>query len=287
MRRTLLEIPIPLIHLTLPIYAYGFMLMLGFIAGIFVARQRARSVGVDPDLLTDLGVYAVLGGVVGARALFVVLNWREFAARPLDLIRIDKGGLVFYGGLVTASALILWVLWRKKVPVAKVMDIIAPSVALGLAFGRVGCFMNGCCYGKRCDPNWALAVRFPRTLDAQGKIDGSPVFQKQLDEGLRTLTDDKALPVHPAQLYSAGLDLVLFFVITMFYSYRVRDGDVAVFFCTLYPVVRFLLECIREDVPRYGPGLSVAQMISIAGLVVFGLWFLIRRCSATAPRPEA
>lgn len=151
---------------------YGLMLMAGFLLAIWWATRRAAKSGGNPDVILNCGFIALIAGVVGCRVMYVAHYWDQFAARggPLDIffavIDVRKGGLEFYGGFILASLLVpAWLKFREKVSLRWYMDILAPSAALGLAIGRVGCFLNGCCYGGVCQEPWA--VRFPFGSPAQ------------------------------------------------------------------------------------------------------------------------
>jgi phosphatidylglycerol:prolipoprotein diacylglycerol transferase len=155
---------IPGIHWDVP--GYGLMLMVGLFVAIWWAARRALRSGGNPDVILNCGFIAIIGGVVGSRAMYVIHYWDQFRTHGNFLqvawavIDVSKGGLEFYGGfiLTTLSAL-AWLRWWEKVSIRWYMDIIAPSAALGLAIGRIGCFLNGCCFGGTCDLPWA--VRFP------------------------------------------------------------------------------------------------------------------------------
>ncbi len=149
--------------LSLRIYGYGLMLVLGFLFAIYLAQWRAKRFGENPDVVVRCGILALIGGIVGARIAFVIERWDEqFAGAPLiETLNITSGGLIYYGGVALATAMVLaYLLWRR-LPVRRYLDIIAPSLMLGLAFGRAGCLLNGCCYGGRCASDWALAMEFP------------------------------------------------------------------------------------------------------------------------------
>jgi len=145
---------------------YGVMLMLGLFVAIWWAARRALRSGGSPDVILNCGFIAIVAGVVGSRIMYVAHYWAGFRAQGnwLDVfwavIDVRKGGLEFYGGfLLTAVVVLLWLRFREKVSVRWYLDIIAPSAALGLAFGRVGCLVNGCCFGSTCELPWA--IRFP------------------------------------------------------------------------------------------------------------------------------
>ncbi len=153
----------PLLIDCLPFSSYGFMLLMGFYAAWMLAHWRAKREGMNPGYIADLLVWCVLGGIFGARLAYVVTHWNEFGSF-LDMLKVWEGGLVFYGGLAIGSAAVLCVLYWKKLPLGKVADVIAPSLAIGLAFGRIGCFLFGCCWGDVCPEDSFMrpvAVTFP------------------------------------------------------------------------------------------------------------------------------
>ena len=169
--------------LGMSIKTYGFFLMLGFLSAVWLAMKRAARVKADPDRVIDVSFFALLFGVGGARLFYVVHYWeRDFALasnKLLAIIDIRQGGLEFLGGLLGAMAAILIYLIVKKQSVRLYLDIIAPSAMWGLAFGRIGCFFNGCCFGGLCvasannEPALPWAVRFPF---------GSPAHMRQWEE---------------------------------------------------------------------------------------------------------
>ena len=150
------------------IYSYGVMIALGIITGLFLARRQARKEGIDPDKIIDIIFYLLITALVGARLLFVLMNFTEYIADPLAILKIWEGGLVFYGGLVPAVAVGIWYIKRLGLPLWQVADIFAPSLAIGHAMGRIGCFFAGCCYGAFCDLPWAVTFTDPRSLAPQG-----------------------------------------------------------------------------------------------------------------------
>jgi phosphatidylglycerol:prolipoprotein diacylglycerol transferase len=179
--------PIALKLGTLSIHWYGVMVALAFLAGLWTAGRRGMRAGIAAEKIVDLGPWAIVGAIVGSRVLYVISYWQEaFAGKPItEIFMVWKGGLVFYGGLIGASLACIAYVRLKKLPLWKVADILIPSLPLGCFFGRVGCFLNGCCYGRACNLPWA--VRFP----ADNPL-GPPTT-----------------PVHPTQLYDALLNLCL------------------------------------------------------------------------------
>lgn len=162
----------------LPIRGYGVMLLAGLGAGVGLAAHRARQVGLNPDMIVSLAFSMCISGIIGARVFYVIEYWPEYQ-RPtlwqtlLAMVNFTKGGLVVFGSAIGAG-LALWAFVRKyRLPGLALADLIAPSLMLGLAFGRVGCFFNGCCFGGLCDRAWA--VEFPWK---------SPPHVRQIELGL-------------------------------------------------------------------------------------------------------
>lgn len=161
-----------------PIRGYGVMLLLGVVSGVGLAAWRAHRAGLDVEAIMGLAFSMVIGGIVGARLLFVFQYWHRLRGPTWretmgNLLSVDKGGLVVYGSLIGAGVAFLYFTWKHRLPALALADLIAPSLALGLALGRVGCLMNGCCFGGPCDLPWA--VTFPES---------SPPYEEQKEVGL-------------------------------------------------------------------------------------------------------
>lgn len=170
----------------LPIRGYGLMLLLGVVSGLLLAAWRAQQSKIDPEHIYSLGFAMIVSGILGARLFYVVQFWDDFATVvqngqrvpvglvPLlkNLMNIAEGGLVVYGSAIGAFLAAWWYLRRHQLPKLLIADVIAPSLFLGLSLGRIGCLLNGCCYGDFCDLSWGLS--FPP---------GSPAFQQQQQDG--------------------------------------------------------------------------------------------------------
>ncbi len=275
MIRTLFEIPIPFIGKSIPVYAYGFMLMIGFIVALYIVRLRAKAEGMDPDRITDLGIYTIFMGIAGGRLFYVIQNFGVYKHNLLDILKIYEGGLVFYGGMISAIAALIIILKIRKLPILKTIDIIAPSLAIGLVFGRIGCFLNGCCWGDVCSPDLLWAVSFPKSVDALNMIDGSPAFLHHLEKGLVSVSDSHALPIHPTQIYASLGNLAIFLILNAFFKYNKRDGEILMLFCILYPILRFCMEILRDDTPPLFDGLTISQniiiIVFVAGSALFAM----------------
>jgi phosphatidylglycerol:prolipoprotein diacylglycerol transferase len=128
----------------LSLHTYGVFVAIGFLAGITLALREARKAGMDPGKILDLFFYIVLAAIVGSRILYVLLNFHQYRGDPIGIIRIWEGGLVFYGGLILAAGVVIWYVRRNELGLWLVADVLAPSIALGHFFGRLGCFFSGC-----------------------------------------------------------------------------------------------------------------------------------------------
>ena len=225
---------IPFIHLS--VKSYGFMMVIGFLAAVTVIRRLSVKITPDPQMITNAALYSLIGGVVGARIFFVIHYWESFAAHPIEVFYIWQGGLELLGGVVLAIGVIVFYLFYHKLPVRKYLDILAIGLMLALVFGRIGCFLNGCCYGKPTD--FPLAVRFPyhsfaylsqtrpdternRTepqLELPEEYFGYEDEKGDFYPGLKpwkylsdqqkievTRGEYRCLPVHPTQLYSSAI----------------------------------------------------------------------------------
>jgi phosphatidylglycerol:prolipoprotein diacylglycerol transferase len=270
----LFQVPLPWGG-TFKLPSYGFMIMIGFLLCLWLFGRRGKKMGLAPEALFDAATVALLGGIVGARLFYVIGNWESFADSPLTVFALWHGGLSFFGGLAGGALGLLAMLAKHKLPLLRTLDAAASLVPLGHAFGRVGCFLNGCCYGK-VTAAWT-GVCFPRFLDARGQVTGSPTFYDQLGRGLVNVTDAHSLPVHPTQLYEVAFELAFFAVLSYMLPRRRRDGDVAWTYGLLYGSARFVNEFFRADtmpVPQLG-GLTAWHAMA-AGVALFGVIMLVR-----------
>ncbi len=239
----------------IPIRLYGLMIGLGFVISIFLAARQAKKEGVNPDRILDLGVYVLLSAIVGSRILFVLTNLGEFAVKPLDAFAIWKGGLVFYGGMLAAVPVGIWYVKRHNLTLWKTADIMAPSAALGHAFGRLGCFFAGCCYGAPCSGPLCITFSDPRSQAPLG------------------------VPLFPTQLTESSGEFLVFCLLLMIRRYKKFDGQLFWIYVLFYAVLRFIIEYFRGDAIRglyFGDAISTSQIIGIAMFLLAGfmLWKL-------------
>ncbi len=262
----LLEIPLPWGgHFR--VASYGVMIVCGFLLCLWLLRGRSRRMGLDPTAMFDAAVFALMGGIIGARVFFVIHHWEHYADNPILIVRLDLGGLTFYGGLIGGAVGLLLTVRRRRLPLLRTLDVGASLVPLGHAFGRVGCFLNGCCAGRPTE-SW-VGVRFPPE---------SVAYQAQ---GIAVPAECPRL--HPTQLYEVAYELAFFAVLSFVLTRRRRDGDVAWLYAVLYGCGRFVNEFFRADhapLESFG-GLTGFQVMSLA-LAAFGAIMLVR----SRPRPR-
>ena len=255
------------------IHSYGLLMAIGFYAGWYLAARRARAFGEDPDVIGNLVLLCILAGVAGARILYFCLHKRADDSL-WAIFRVWEGGLVFYGGLLAAAAAaLLYLRWRRLNP-WRFADICAPAIAVGQAFGRIGCFLNGCCFGGPAAAGCRLAIRFPRFLSspAAGKLPevlGSPPFQDHVHRNWIADAATHSLPVHPTQLYAAFSLFLIAALVIAATPYRRREGELLGLLAILHALQRFAIELVRHDTPpRYlGIGLKAGQLFALVVLV--------------------
>jgi phosphatidylglycerol:prolipoprotein diacylglycerol transferase len=205
------------------VYTYGFLIAVGFIVGILLAKKEAARLGRDPEMIMDLSFYIIISAIVGSRLVYVLTSPEIFIHDPLEMFKIWNGGLVFYGGFIMSLITAIVYVKRKRLSLWETADIIAPAIAIGQFFGRLGCFSAGCCYGKICDLPWAVTFRHPDSLAPVG------------------------LPLHPTQLYHSFANLLIFFLLWSFRKKTKFQGQLFWIYVSVYGAVRSFLEIFRND----------------------------------------
>lgn len=230
-----------------PIYWYGIFVALGFLAGVLHWNMMARREGLPAGVGSDLGFIVMIGGIVGARMAYVAANWAHYSAHPVEIVRVDQGGLIYYGGFLMAVLCVIGMARLRHLPVWRLGDFTISALPLGHALGRLGCFLNGCCYGAPSDAACAL-----------------------FNAGARRL---------PVQLFEMAFNLALYGLFHLMLRRRVRPGSLVATYLVGYGLWRFFIEFLRGDERRPGlASLDAAQVLSVilvgAGLL---LWPLLRR----------
>jgi len=275
---TLFEVPLPFGLGPLKIASYGTMVALGALVGIYIACVRARRNGVSPTVILDLALAVIISGLLGARLFFFVFDdWADMAGKGLwdafkQFINFPSGGLSFFGALafgIPAGIIFLTIRLKREPGVAlwKVADISMPSIALGIAFARIGCYLNGCCFGKVCSPSFPLAQVFPEGSEP-ARVLGWPVT------------------IYPTQLISSLNAFALFVVLSLLFRRRKFDGQVFCIFCIWYGISRGLIEMLRADNERNVFGAlttwQLAAFLLALGGIVFWIVLQVRQKRARA-----
>lgn len=250
------------------VYGYGFMLFLAFISSLLLAQWRAKRERLDPDVIADMAVWIFVGGIVGARSFYVFQYWGTRIHSIPEAFEIWNGGIVLYGSIIGGFLAFLAFRRFREFPLLATCDALAPSIALGIGIGRIGCFLNGCCHGDIT--NLPMGVCFPAY---------SPPWVDQVQHGLIESTQSHSLAVHPTQLYSAFDGVLLCLLLSAFYPLRKRDGEVMALLMVTYPVTRFLIEWLRNDEGSFFAGLTISQNISVlifAMGLIFWCWLSSR-----------
>lgn len=237
----------------LAIRSWGVFVGLGIIAGLLVARRRAAEAGIPSEKVLDLALYLVLGGFIGARLLYLSFYPARYLANPVEIFSVWEGGMSIHGGVLGGLVAGYIFVKRHGLPFWKTADLVAPSLILGQAIGRIGCFLNGDSYGLVTSVPWA--VKFPSL------------------SGLR----------HPTQLYEAALDLVAFIYLWRRRGKTAFNGELLLIYAVTYSAIRGIVEFFRASPKVLGP-ISPAQIASAAVILVAGTAILLvkRRAESTA-----
>jgi phosphatidylglycerol:prolipoprotein diacylglycerol transferase len=218
-----------------------------------------RRIGEDPDKAWDLVFMGVIGGIAGAKLYYILLNYERLTTDPGALI-LSRGGLVWYGGFLLATALVVWEIRRQKMSLPKMADIIAPALALAYAVGRMGCFLVGDDWGRPTD-SW-LGIAFPRGTPATSVINierlGIAVDPELIEKY------GQIVPVHPTQLYEVGLSTLIFFFLWKMRGDARASGWIFMLWLALAGAERFAVEFLRAKDDRFFGVLTLAQVISLA-----------------------
>lgn len=234
----------------LSIHAYGFMIAVAFLVGILISLRYAKREEIKGEFILDLAIYVIIAAIVGSRLFYVIGTWDQYQDNFLEIFMVRKGGLVFLGGLLLAILVVVWYARAKKVPVLKLLDVITPGTALGYAITRIGCFLNGCCFGLPTKLPWGIV--FPPGSLAHFYYPGEPI--------------------HPTQLYSLVSMFLAFFIIMGLYRKKKFDGYIFFWGLLLYSIYRFLVESFRYS-PIHWLGLTPSQwlVLATAAVAIYGL----------------
>lgn len=229
------------------IHGYGLMIGIGFLAAVLIGMYRAKKKGMDQEAILDIAIYCILAGFLGGKLLYVIVEWKRFVQDPWSVL--GSAGFVVYGGIIT-GVLAGYIYTRiKKLSFTQYFDLVMPEIAIAQGFGRIGCFLAGCCYGAQTDS--FLGVVFP-----QGSLAPS---------GVKLL---------PTQLFMSAGDFLIAIVLILYSRKNKVDGNVGAGYLVLYGVGRFAIEFLRNDRRGNVGALSTSQFISIF-IVLIGVGLFV------------
>ncbi len=228
------------------IYSYGVMMVAAFFAATYLAARAAKRTGIPRDFIIDSAILMLFSGILGARILYVILDFKEYIRNPIEIIMVNHGGLAFYGGAVTALIAELIFIKVRGFSIYKIGDLLVPYIALGQAIGRIGCFLNGCCFGRPTDS--FFGVIFPGTYQA----------------------------VYPTQIYSSLMMLFVYMILRLLQKMNIKQGLVLISYGLLYSAGRFLMEFFRGDNMADLFGLTFSQFAGLVVFIVCAVLFFIR-----------
>lgn len=258
---------------SLPVFGYGAMVLLGFTTAMWFSYYRAKATGHDPEVVFDAAMWILGIGIVGGRLAYLVQYGEHVFARADSLpeflfaaVNLSEGGLVQIGGLVGGTLGFLLFCYLKNVNFFEFADIMTPAIFIGIGFGRIGCLLNGCCYGDRCDLPWG--IQFPA---------GSVTFHELVARGFVNPNASATFSLHPTQIYSSINGFVLAIVTGVYYWHRRFAGDVFGLGCILYALTRVQIEFLRADeMGQLGTSFTISQLYSL-GIIAFGMGIMIAR----------
>jgi len=248
---------------------YGLLVATGVVVGLIIAVKVGRRQGLDPDKVWNLGIFAVLSAILGAKVLLVINDFGYYTSHPSEIFSFAtlQAGGVFYGGLIAAVAVSIWYIRSNHMPALRTCDSFAPGLALGHSIGRLGCFAAGCCYGKPTSHFWGVTFTNPL---AQQWV-GTPL----------------GVPLQPTQLFESAVELANFVFLYWLVKRKKFEGQIIGSYLFIYGVARYFLEFIRDDPDRgsmFGGAMTGTQFISILLVIAGGLLWL-RRARMQQPAP--
>ena len=249
-------------HFFLP--TYGVLVAAGLIIGLLVTVHLAQRQDINVDTMWNMGLVAILAGIIGSKLLYLFTTWQEHPDQPLRLFSLDtlQSGGVFSGGLLLSIAVCYWYAVRHRLPKLKTADSFAPGIAVGHAIGRLGCFAAGCCFGKPTTLPWGVTFTNPLAQWA-----GTPL-------GIR---------LHPTQIYEFLAEFLIFLLLLGIFRHRHFEGEISAAYLFLYGIARYFLEFLRADPDRgsmFGGIMSATQFIALLLVIGGGLMWML------CPRPQ-
>ncbi|MBN1622199.1 MAG: prolipoprotein diacylglyceryl transferase [Endomicrobiales bacterium] len=240
----------------LTIRTYGFMVAIGFFVALQYVLHYSKKINIVEQEVLDIVLYTIVAGLVGGRLMYVALNWSFYSRNLLQIFQIWEGGLVFYGGFIAGALVIIFYYYRHpEFKIWAFADILAPAIALGHFFGRIGCLFAGCCYGLPTTLPWAIKFSNSQALAPLNVL------------------------LHPTQIYEAFGNLLVFFGLHWFNRYEHMQGQAFGTYLFLYGLLRFHVEILRgDDRGGYLLGLSPSQIFAIISIIAsVTILFLINK----------
>jgi len=226
---------------TFELRSYGIIVALSFLLGLWLSTREAKRNGLDPDLVQDFALYALLGGIIGARLYFVVFsNPAYFLQKPWEIVAVWHGGISIVGALLGGFLTALWYCRKKQLPFWRFADTLAPGVALGQAAGVIACLLNGDSYGKRADVAWAITYTDPRSM--------APLN----------------VPLHPVEIYEMAAYLLVFLLVWQTRGKTKTPGFAFLIYLAGYGAARFAVEFFRGNPAIFAWGIPAAQVFGVA-----------------------
>lgn len=254
------------------VYWYGLMMVTAYIICMLVIRRTRHYENIDMDTAIDSTIYAIIGGVIGSRLAYVLLNLNYYLKHPLVIVNVREGGLSWHGAMIGALISIYILSRVKKISYGKLIDFISVNSTIALAVGRWGCFLNGCCYGSECNVPWAVEFK---------------------DAGIAGLR-------HPTQLYESFMLIISFFILLYWWKRKKFDGEMTFALFGIYGIIRFIVEIFRFNTPEqyysfsvpFSSGaslisMSLAQYFSIVIFIICAVVIIYKRKSSKGAERSA
>ena len=233
--------------------SYGVIVLLSFLAGLWLARKEAARKGLDPALIVDFSFYGLVGGIVGARLYFIIFSDPlRYLANPWEILALWQGGIGILGALIGGFVAAAWFCRKRKIPLLKFADVLAPAAALGQTLGQLACLANGDAYGKPTDLPWAITYTDPRSL--------APLN----------------VPLHPLELYEMGAYFVVFLIVWLTRKRFKADGSSFLTYLAAYGAARFMTEFFRGHPALFAGAIPAAQVVGVTLVLasILGFYWL-------------
>jgi phosphatidylglycerol:prolipoprotein diacylglycerol transferase len=238
------------------IFSYGIFIWLSFVISVLyllMSIDRLKITYISKNELFNLCIYTMFFGVIGARLLFVVINFNNFLLNPIDFFKFWKGGFVYYGGFLFGIIFLMLYSKKRKIYLFDIFNFFSPGLALGHSIGRIGCFCAGCCYGKRTNVQWAIIFKDEKSLAITGEY------------------------LHPTQLYEFFCNFLLFLFLHFYYKKKHNTNKLFAIYFVCYSSLRFFIDFFRGDCDKIKYlKLSISQILSIF-LFFIGFYLLCKK----------